>query len=301
MKRPEYYFFAALSRVLGEKGAEALARAGVQALLASPEKRANISRNLGRVLSFRGKPAPSPAEVEEKISELARHYARYLCTMAGVQRDYRVYLEQTDEVLLPILKALLARGKGAVLVAPHLGFTNLLMGKLPHLGIKLTVLMVNAAPYRLDPGVLDNLRMLDAVESAADCMRALAGNEAVLVNGDVDYFPEGRTAPFFGAPFPPPHGAVRLAEAAGAPLLPVHVPLENDRYRLLCDEPIPPDLGMEEKEALLLRAMERAISAHPTQWFVFHDPWDLPAAAERARRQLEQLRAARKLKSYLGN
>lgn len=302
MRRPEYYLYGVLHRLFGPAGAEAVFRAGVQVLLASGPARDGAERNLRRVAAFSRGAEPSKEEMAAMIGELAGNYARYLCTMGQVQWDYRVYMDETDAKLLPTLRELLDRGKGAVLVAPHLGFLNILEGKLAHIGIPINFLLVSAEEYRLPPGVLDNLRMHNVGESAAAFLKALRNNETVLVNGDIDYFPEARTLPFFGAPFPAPHGAVRLAEEAGAPLLAVQAPLIDGRWRLLCDRPIPADspLSREEREALLMRSMERMISAHPTQWFVFHDVWDLPAAAERARRQLERLKLIRRLWKVLG-
>ena len=82
------------------------------------------------------------------------------------------------------------------------------------------------------------LRFTDFTTGAKHYLDALARNELVLLYTDMDFFPGGRTADFFGAPCHPPHGAARLAQAAGAPILPVYAVKEGARHRLCCDEAI---------------------------------------------------------------
>ena len=134
------------------------------------------------------------------------------------------------------------------------------------------------------------LRFTDFTTGAKHYLDALARNELVLLYTDMDFFPGGRTADFFGAPCHPPHGAARLAQAAGAPILPVYAVKEGARHRLCCDEAISPEGASQEAlENAILRSQERFIGRYPSHWLIFHDPWDLEERVRTARSQLRSL------------
>ena len=86
---------------------------------------------------------------------------------------------------------------------------------------------------------------------------------------------------FFGAPAPFAIGPFVLARAAGAPVVAAYCVMDADhRYRITVESPIWVKSG-EEPAALaaMVATLERAVRAHPTQWFNFFDVWSPPRAA----------------------
>ena len=72
-----------------------------------------------------------------------------------------------------------------------------------------------------------------------------------------------------------------MALATGAPLLPVFlIRRPDDTYSYIVEEPIWPD-PVRDTVATIMRRMavslERVISRHSEQWFLFHNPWDIEA------------------------
>jgi lauroyl/myristoyl acyltransferase len=110
---------------------------------------------------------------------------------------------------------------------------------------------------------------------------ALRRGEIVALQGDRPRA-GGRTATqtLFGRPFPLPVGPAALARAAGVPLVPVFV-FREGRRRYLCDIRPPIHVpaaadrtaGLDEALRRFAAELERAIAAHPHQWFCFRRLW----------------------------
>lgn len=103
---------------------------------------------------------------------------------------------------------------------------------------------------------------------------ALQGDRAVGNRSDV-------SAPFFGADALFPLGPFVLARAARVPVVPSFCVLAADRrYVVTVGEPIDVEPGGER--AALTRwvaVLERAVAAHPEQWFNFFDVWSVTSAS----------------------
>ena len=79
----------------------------------------------------------------------------------------------------------------------------------------------------------------------------------------------------FGRPFDVPEGPFRLAELAGAPLIPLFAAREGYfRYRVEVEPPLVLGRGEALRDAarVAVEALERFLRAHPTQWFHFAGP-----------------------------
>lgn len=118
--------------------------------------------------------------------------------------------------------------------------------------------------------------------STLGLLAALRRNEAVAMQGDRPTGERGDTVvEFFGAPAPFAIGPFVLARAAGAPVVAAYCVMDADhRYRITVESPIWVKSG-EEPAALaaMVATLERAVRAHPTQWFNFFDVWSPPRAA----------------------
>ena len=112
---------------------------------------------------------------------------------------------------------------------------------------------------------------------ALELVAALRRGEVVAVQGDRALGTRGDTLiPFFGRPAPFPLGPFFLARAVGVPLLPAFCVLGADyQYEVTVAAPISVTRGGEEDGARQwVAALERIVSARPTQWFNFFDIWN---------------------------
>lgn len=258
--------------------------------LARGAQRAEVDRLLSRVLRFTGRD-PSPSELRRLVDEMAWIFSDMLATLHLLEPGgERRLLDRIELPLLPELARLRKDGKGVILAGPHFGNIALAMAGLALRGIPLTTILINAEPYRWVEAF--GLRVASLGTAAVDCVRALNANETVLILADLDFFPGGRTADFFGAPMRPPHGAARLSLACQAPILPVYTfHLGEGRYRLVCDEPImpAPESTTETIEDRLLRSMEKHIGRYPSHWLVLRDIWDIERCDKLNARHLANL------------
>jgi Kdo2-lipid IVA lauroyltransferase/acyltransferase len=185
----------------------------------------------------------------------------------------------------------LAAGHGAILMSIHLGNWELGGLGLAAKGYRMNVLTyrepdekVNAQREAIrrergvnfiyvDRSVTSSLAIVEAVS-------ALNRNEVVAILGDRDGSAHTMTFDFFGKPTPIPLGAAYLALASGAPVIPVFVPLEGERYAAIMEKPVYFRAAHAERGRVIvesmqqiLRVFERYIGSYPDQWYNFFDYW----------------------------
>lgn len=287
-KRLDYLLYDLAVQLLGKSSAEAAVAGVVSNVVKIPQSRRSLESNLRRIHLFTHQKEPAPGGIDSMIQELAALYAQMLINSYTIPRHPEEYLKNSEPEFLPALQTLLNEGRGAMLVTPHFGDQGMIYGALAYLGIPVTVMINEALAYQWATKILKTLRFIGLGEGAVEGLKTLRNNKTLMMNGDMDYFPEGRTADLFGAPFPPPHGVSRLALAARSPILPVYSVCQGGRHRLMSDEPIRSDgnLTQEDIERRIMRSMESFIGRYPSHWFVFEDPWNLQERERRARRQL---------------
>jgi lauroyl/myristoyl acyltransferase len=96
----------------------------------------------------------------------------------------------------------------------------------------------------------------------------------------IDRVPAGmtaRTVRLFGRPAAIPEGPLRLAQLTGAPIVPVFsARTGHRRYSVYVNEPVTVPRRAEPRVVdaaaqHIADALGQFVSAHPTQWFAFHD------------------------------
>jgi len=185
----------------------------------------------------------------------------------------------------------LAAGTGAILVSPHLGNWELGGLGLAEMGYKLNVMT-----FREPDEAVNDLRekvrgergigiiYVDRSDSSPlaiiEAVNALRRNEIVVLLGERDGSSHSLTLEFFGRPTDIPVGAAYLALASGAPVIPVFVPLEGERYSTYMEEPIyfagkhgEHAAVIREGTQRLLRVFEQYIRRYPDQWYNFFPYW----------------------------
>lgn len=253
-----------------------------------------------RVLASGGRPPASPERLNALLDGLARVYASNqlsLFTMDRAQAESAV--KAMDLKLLPALAKLREAGKGVILSGPHFGNQVLAMTALAMSGVPVNVIFIYADPFRWAEEY--GLRVINLGEAALECLRALTRNEVVLLYTDLDYFPGGRTADFFGAPVRPPHGPARLSLASGAPILPVYALCHGEKHSYVCDKPIMPEGKSQEAiESALLRSQESFIAKYPDHWWNARDIWDMEETERQNARHLASVMNMRRMRRFLG-
>lgn len=183
-----------------------------------------------------------------------------------------------------VLDALLAHGKGVIILSAHLGNWELGAAALAASGYKL-----NAVVLRPPDARLNNLyqrqrieRQMNPIElgrAARGCLAALHRNGIVALVGDRDFTSSRETVEFFGQPARLPNGPAKLALATGAPILPIFLIRRPDEtFVYVVEEPIWADKLRETVAGVMRRialVLERVIRQHSEQWFLFHNLWDI--------------------------
>ncbi|MEI8315910.1 MAG: lysophospholipid acyltransferase family protein [Verrucomicrobiota bacterium] len=286
LKYRQLKFGEAVARYLPRKVGYGIARrfADLYVLLDRRGREAVI-HNLRRIHQHNGTEL-SPRALRALARENFLNFAKYLV-------DFFHFLHlDSDHVdrlinfgLLPnVLDGLLANGKGIIVLSAHIGNWELGAGALAQRGYPVNVValwqpdpQVNALyqSYRNKRGVTP----IPFGRAARECLAALRRNELVAVMGDRDYTGGRHTVNFFGQPARLPDGPAKLALTTGAPILPMFtVRVAGDKFSYVFGEPIWADRrrdSVDDISARIAGAMEKAISAHSEQWFLFHDLWNI--------------------------
>jgi KDO2-lipid IV(A) lauroyltransferase len=87
----------------------------------------------------------------------------------------------------------------------------------------------------------------------------------------------GRSVRLFGRPGAIPEGPLRLSQLTGAPIVPVFsARTGHRRYAVFVEDPVfvprrAAPTAIDAAAQHIADALCRFVSAHPTQWFAFHD------------------------------
>jgi lauroyl/myristoyl acyltransferase len=183
-----------------------------------------------------------------------------------------------------LIESLLREGKGLIVLTVHLGNWEMGLLHLSNLGRPVSVVLreeeTEGARFENEARRRAGVRIVPAGASAwngLELLLALRRGEIVAIQGDRAFGPLHERADLFGAPVDLPSGPFLLAQASGAPLLAVCVPiLGHSRYAISVEGPLrvaPGEEGLREAVRSFARMVERFIADHPTQWFNFYDVW----------------------------
>jgi len=182
------------------------------------------------------------------------------------------------------LQAALARGRGVILLAAHMGNGALLATHLAGAGLPVSVLynqgrMLSAdflrrglSLYGIDgieanAGIRAYTRMLDALRRGRILL--------VMMDQGTKTTQPGIMLRFLGKDMPISAGPAQLARHAGAPVLPVVATASEPVWRFAIGAPLPLSAGasLESDVEKLARATESLILQHPHLWSWHHRRW----------------------------
>jgi KDO2-lipid IV(A) lauroyltransferase len=247
--------------------------------LALPELRGRVLRNLRAIRGIR----PLLGENRAVMATFA-DYASCLAESLGAERREGA-AARVDVVGGEHLRAALAAGRGAVVVTAHVGPWDIAAGLLARdLGADVAIVMEREADAEAQ-ALHDAVRTRKGVTVLSIGETALDGLPVLrhLKRGGVVAFQLDRTPPsarvldaeLFGRVFQVPEGPFRLASIARVPVVPLFAHRQGYySYGVEVFEAIEPVAhpgrdALHEMACRALRAMERFVRAHPTQWFDF--------------------------------
>lgn len=240
--------------------------------------------NLARVLN-----EPETSPVVRKIARQSfGNYARVLVDFLRLPYlEQPQILAQASVLGLDELERAAAYGKGFILVTGHMGSWDRAGVLFTGYGYKATALVDTFAPPELDRWVTRTRRKFGmsavAVESPGalrEMYRVLQRNEALVLLIDTPE-PRGIPATFFGKKTTFPAGVAQLAVRTGCPVIvaglfrrPDFVTYDGFTTLIPPVEPgTDPTDAAQRLTQQIVTILERAIVAHPAQWYMFRPMW----------------------------
>ena len=177
----------------------------------------------------------------------------------------------------------LVEGRGVVLVTGHFGSWELCAIYLRSLGYRLSV-VAGIQMNRLLTGALKEAKekrgivVINPNDSGRSYLKALQSNGILVLLVDGNIYTGGVSWPLFGKPARLPDGPIRLAKAAGAPILGGYCRRVGDTRCAIHIERILGSHELEtqsESEALARTygTIERFIGENVDQWCIFRRIW----------------------------
>lgn len=273
-----------LAEVLGSVGARVSRR------------RANVARNLARVT---GRP-PESAEVALLVRDSFRSYARYwLETFRLVREGPDFWLDRFRCAHADRIDAVLAEGKGAIVVVGHLGNWDAAGAWVGARGNLLVTVAEVLRPRRMFEFFVEHRERLGMKIWPAEkgvtarLVEAVEAGAVVALVGDRDLNGTGPEVEFFGAPVTMPGGPASLSLRTGVPILVAGVysaQLEDGKrgWRAEISPPIHPPSERSSRSIVELtrevaRVLEGFVARRPEEWHVMQAFWPSDRAPEEAR------------------
>lgn len=193
------------------------------------------------------------------------------------------------------IEGALARGKGVMLLTAHYGNWELLHACLGHRGYSLELVV-----RKLDSQVFEKfvrwvrtrsgINIVYKVKAMLPLVRRLNANAVAMILADQNTLrEEGYFVDFFGTPASTNKGPALLAQKTGAAVLPVFIVRDGMRHTVEVFEELEfvntgdRDEDARANTALYTKAVEKAIRAHPEQWFWVHRRWKTRPPSESVR------------------
>ncbi|HEV3226538.1 MAG TPA: phosphatidylinositol mannoside acyltransferase [Acidimicrobiales bacterium] len=275
---------SAVARAMPDVVADGLARvAGFGAAQVSPERRAQVERNLRRIhgSGLRG------LELRRAVDATFESYARYWAESFRLPGTSPAVLDAGMSYRgLGHLDDGLARGKGVILALPHLGgweWAGFWVAAVRHDPI--TVVVEALDPPELFEWFVGLRRSFGmnivalGPDAAAQVARALKANHIVCLLCDRDIGGSGIEVDFFGERTTLPAGPATLALRSGAPLLPTAAYFQGRGHLGVCRSPVPTERTGRLRDdvarvtQLLAHELEALIRVAPEQWHLMQPNW----------------------------
>ncbi len=227
--------------------------------------------------------APSEAAIVAARRVFAG-YGRYWAEVFWLRpRRVESVAESITTEGLDHFRAALAEGRGVILALPHVGNWEVAGPIAVQEGAELIAVAEQLASDEITEwfvGLRGSLGIdIVLADGSAAVMRTLLEglrrNAAVALLSDRDLSHRGESVTFFGETTSLPTGAVRLAQATGAPILPVGSYFARAGHRVVVFPPlrIEAATSLAEGTQMVAAALEDVIRRHPEQWHMVQPNW----------------------------
>lgn len=249
-----------------------------------PTYRDNVRSNLSHVLGSDASERDLRRATRNVFRTSARNFAD-LTRVPYLSADQLLASVRTNPEGIEALEAIVASGKGGVLVTAHFGAFDYVGQILWLRGYELTLLTARTVPEFIYAGVSylrgsRGARMEPATPGGVRrVLTALKRGQLIGIVADRDFFQNGKPVTFFGAETTLPPGPIRIARDSGAPIIPTLASRERGGYYMHVDEPFfvektdNVDEDIQRGMAQLVGVFERHLRAAPDQWVMFQRVW----------------------------
>lgn len=246
----------------------------------SADRREGLRQNLDAIAAWGHPDLGTEAKRREAARAVFRAYHRGFLDYLASRGDPAPRPEPRFTGAERLYRAL-ASGNGAILTIPHLGnweragLTMARLGFRIHVvtGVQFHAAVSGAARAAKEA---DRIAVSTQEDGARPLLRTLRSGGIVILLADGDVYARGETLRFFGAPAEFPVGPALLARRADVPIVHAYTIRERDGGERIVFESVDrPDRSRPAAEDVsrmtegVVRALERAVAAHVTQWCIF--------------------------------
>jgi len=231
-------------------------------------------------------PEKSSAEIASIYRRCWSHFLQVGVEMARIPTlDDREIEKRMDSSQDSVIKEVLSRGKGAIVVSAHFGNWELMGAGMVAEGFDITFIVTSQSNRYVDEW-MNKMRLAGGIKTAnrKDAVKAilkvLKSNEVVAIMCDQDAGRAGIFTEFFGQPASTPRGPALFHLKTGAPIVFSSAMRGNDgRYVVVFEEMIFDELtGDRDNDELIIMQkisarLEHEIRAYPDQWLWLHRRW----------------------------
>ncbi|HRZ87840.1 MAG TPA: lysophospholipid acyltransferase family protein, partial [bacterium] len=250
---------------------------------ADPWHRRTIVNNLERALG-----GEKSAEERMRIGKAVFDNLIYnICLFLRIGRySFEQIQEMTEGENLDYVDRVMEKGKGLIFVTAH-------FGNWEYLGIMGSIVLRRYRPVSIGRELRNryvdryihalrehtNNRLIAKKNAVFEIMRTLKGNGIVSFLADQIGGNDSVMADFFGVKVPTVSSPAYFAARTGAPVVPTFIVQKGERYTVVFEKPIAPDLSkpVDEEVSRITQAytavIERYVRAYPDQWFWMHKRW----------------------------
>lgn len=240
------------------------------------KRRENCASNL-RLITGR-------AQVYDLTRSVFKHLAKNTVDFLRFPHLSRAQIaHMTDTEGLENLRKALSKGKGVILISPHLGNWELGGAVLASLGFPVSVVTESIAPKtqivkrQRIAGLYENYRtktgmkVIPLEKGAVPVYRALRRGEIVVLLADRDLTGSGVSVRFFGRKVCFPQGPAFFSSKTGSPIVPGYLVRKGSTYIGVAEPALQPDEegGIDSLAQQISDTVQSQIREYPDQWFVF--------------------------------
>ena len=223
------------------------------------------------------------SRIKRYTQEVFINFAYYLVDFfrySKLNKDFiKKYIEFDG---LDNLNKALAQGKGAIILAAHLGNYELAGAVLSLLGYPLSVVALSHEDKRTNryydrQRQRVGMKVIPTGTTIRSCFSALKSGNMLALLGDRDFAGTGVKLDMFSKQAFFPRGIAFFALKTGAPIIPIFLVRKNRKfYHLVCEKPIIYDKEQQDEVSIIKQCnlvLEEYIKKYPQQWYMFQRRW----------------------------